>query len=101
MFVKRVIGMPGDHIDVRNGAVLVNGEELDEPYVAAGDDEVDPYVEPPGSSPVTVPDGEYYVLGDNRGWSCDSRHWGTAPREAFIARVVGRYWPPQRIGGLD
>ena len=84
-FVKRVVGIPGDTVEIRNGVVFVNGESLHEPYVINGDS---------GSErPVVVPDEAYYVLGDNRRASQDSRDWGTVPAENIIGRGWLRYWP--------
>jgi signal peptidase I len=91
-YVKRVIAVAGDEIQVVDGRVRVNGDPIDEPYIA----------EPPGYLfPRTiVPEGHVFVLGDNRNESLDSHRWGFLPREALIAHVFARYWPPQRMGGL-
>ena len=80
-FIKRIVGLPGDTIEVKEGSVYVNGVRLDEPYVAERRDS--------GSTdPLTIPDGEYYVLGDNRIASYDSRHWGTVPAQSVVGRLV-------------
>ena len=91
-YVKRVIAIAGDEVEVREGAVFVNGEPLAEPYVA----------EPPGYSfpRSVVPESHVFVLGDNRNESLDSHRWGFLPQDALIAHVFARYWPPRRIGGL-
>jgi signal peptidase I len=89
-FVKRVIGLPGELVRQREGAIVVDGRPLDEPY-ARRDGE---------SGRWRVPEGEYFVLGDNRPNSCDSRRWGGVPRDDVIGKVVVRYWPPGRIGRL-
>ena len=81
-FVKRIVGMPGDEIAVRSGRVLVNGREIEEPYVDAGNRSAETL------ATVAVPKGEYFVLGDNRRHSSDSRHWGTVRRELVWAAVV-------------
>ncbi len=84
-FVKRVVGVPGDTVEIRRGEVFVNGEAIEEPYVVHR-----------GSSHaemVVVPEGSYYVLGDNRGASQDSREWGTVPAENIIGRWWLTYWP--------
>ncbi len=88
-FVKRIIGLPGDTIRIERGEVYRNGELLDEPYVE----------NPSGETLVerTVREGQYYVLGDNRGRSDDSRHWGGVPQENVIGEVWLTYWPPDRF----
>lgn len=82
--VKRVVALPGDTIALRRGRAVVDGHPLPEPYARpcpAGDTACD------FPRPVTVPAGSYYVLGDNRGASADSRFWGPLPRGALIGRV--------------
>ena len=94
-FVKRLIGMPGETIEVRlergEGYVLVNGRKLDEPYI-------DP-IRRSGEEfgPVKVPESSYFMMGDNRSQSCDSREWGSVPRGNLIGKVFATYWPPNRI----
>jgi signal peptidase I len=91
VFVKRLIGVPGDTVEIRGDALLVNGALLSEPYLYDG--EVgDPF------GPVTVPEGQYFMMGDNRLQSCDSRDWGPVGRENLIGPVFALYWPPQRLG---
>jgi signal peptidase I len=91
VFVKRLIGLPGDTVEIREDQLYVNDEPLPEPYVNGG--EVgDPF------GPVTIREDEYLMLGDNRDASCDSRMWGTVPRENLIGPVFARYWPVRRIG---
>jgi signal peptidase I len=91
VFVKRLIGLPGDTIEIRDGQLYVNEEPLDEPYVYGG--EVGD-----NFGPVDVEEDRYFMMGDNRYMSCDSREWGAVPRENLIGPVFARYWPPQRIG---
>lgn len=92
-FIKRVIGEPGDIVQVANGKVYLNGQPLTEPYIA----------EPPNYqlNPVRVPDGQFFVMGDNRNNSNDSHIWGFLPRQNIIGRAVFRFWTPDRIGVLD
>jgi signal peptidase I len=95
-FIKRVVAGPGDRIRIRNGRVILNGKPLDEPYVrpCGGGPECDF----PGE--ITIPEGHYFMMGDNRGASDDSRFWGPVPRDWFIGGAFATYWPPRRIGLL-
>ncbi len=87
--VKRIIAVPGDVISVINQAVIVNGVTLHEPYINK-DDPYNPY--PSFRNRIIEPD-EYFVMGDNRGDSDDSRDWGLVPRQNIIGRVAAVYWP--------
>jgi len=91
-FVKRLIGLPGDRVSLRNGFVYVDGKRLDEPYVSRSRRGHDTRAFP------RVPAGRYFFLGDNRISSCDSRVWGTVPRSSLIGPVLATYWPPTRLG---
>jgi signal peptidase I len=91
VFVKRLIGLPGDRIRERTGAVFVDGKRLDEPYIAPGNRDT-------RSGKWVVPKGGYFFMGDNRKDSCDSRDWGPVPEDNLIGPVFAVYWPPQRIG---
>ncbi|MBD0317159.1 MAG: signal peptidase I [Thermoleophilia bacterium] len=92
-FVKRVVGLPGETIEGRSGRVLVDGKPLDEPYLdQLARDGITPFARR------RIPDDEYFMMGDNRGQSCDSREWGPVPRAKIIGEVFAVYWPPQRIG---
>ena len=96
-FIKRVIGLPGETIELRNKKVFVNGQPLDEPYVhfleashlAA---EVTSFDVRERYGPVTVPDGQYFVMGDNRDNSQDSRYWGFLPRHYIKGKALLIYW---------
>ena len=92
--VKRVIGIPGDEVDIRDGRVYLNGTELEEPYVKGETWQRDI------SFPVTVPEGDYLVLGDNREVSKDSRTFGFIERSQIEGRAVFRFWPLNEAGRL-
>jgi len=89
-FVKRLIGLPGDSVTERGGRIFVNGTRLNEPYVERSlrDDETGTW---------HVPRGRYFFLGDDRAHSCDSRIWGSVPRDNLVGPVILTYWPPDRI----
>jgi signal peptidase I len=89
-FVKRIIGLPGETVSERRGTILIDGKVLDEPYL-------DPSERDQRTGKWTVPDGSYFMMGDNRSQSCDSREWGSVPRSDLIGPVFAVYWPPQRI----
>ena len=89
--IKRLIGLPGDTIEVGDGQVRVNGQVLEEPYIAA----------PPRYSGVwSVEPGQVFVLGDNRNNSSDSPNWGTLPVDEIIGKAVLVYWPPTQLGPI-
>lgn len=89
-FVKRIVGLPGERVSERDGVVYINGDRLVEPYV-------DPSLRGRETDEWTrVAPGHYFVLGDNRIESCDSRVWGTVPRGNLIGPVTLTYWPPNR-----
>jgi len=93
-FIKRVVGLPGDELGVRNGTVYINGEPLEEPYVR-GDTTCD------GSATcqeITIPPDHFFMMGDNRGASADSREWGPVPGDSIIGQAFFTYWPPDEIG---
>ena len=86
LFVKRVIGVGGDTVEVRNGELLVNGEVLDEPYIREQTEG--------NFGPYTVPEGHYFMMGDNRNQSLDSRYWTNTyvPEDEILGKVVLRYY---------
>jgi signal peptidase I len=90
-FVKRVIGLPGEVVSMREGVVFIDGQRLLEPYVDPSRRGFES-----GSWP-RVPADHYFLLGDNRAHSCDSRTWGTVPRSSLIGPVLLSYWPPSRL----
>jgi signal peptidase I len=95
-FVKRVVGLPGDHLQIINGYVIRNGKRESAPYaVACGDSSVCNF-----RKTIVVPKGDYYMMGDNRPDSEDSRFWGPVPRSWLIGGVFFTYWPIDRIGFL-
>ncbi len=96
VFVKRVVAGPGDRVQIINGQVFLNGKR-----------EKAPYAEPCGGGPacnlprpIVIPPGHYFMMGDNRGDSDDSRYWGPVPQSWIIGRAFFTYWPPDRIGTL-
>jgi signal peptidase I len=95
-FIKRVVAGPGDRIFIRDGHVYRNGKRQNEPFAepCGGTDGCDLPRE------VTVPAGHYFMMGDNRGSSDDSRFWGPVPRDWVIGQAFATYWPPKRIGAL-
>ena len=88
-FIKRVVGLPGELIELRDGQTLINGSPLDEPYVDRRLNQFSIDLEP-----VRIPEQNYFVMGDNRDASSDSRLWGTLPKSYIYGEVIGRYWPP-------
>ena len=93
-FIKRIIGIPGDKVQVTDGRVFVNDVALDEPYVPEA------YADHVSTPPRVVPADEYYVLGDHRSSSNDSRVWGTVPRHFIYGKASFVYWPLDRLGVL-
>ncbi len=89
-FVKRIVAVEGDRVEVRNGVLYVNGEPREEPYIASR-----PRYR---IAPLTVPDGQLFVLGDNRNNSADGHIWGFLPRENVEAKIVFRFWPITHLG---
>lgn len=103
-YIKRVIGLPGDKIIIKPDsdgkyAVFVNGKRLEEKYILDDYDYI-PCTENMYCGPFTVPKDDYFMLGDNRGNSQDSRFWGFLPKERFVGRAVFLFWPFTRMKGL-
>jgi signal peptidase I len=92
-YIKRLMGLPGDVVEVKNGQLYINGEPQVEPYIAAKPDY--------RYGPVTVPADAYLVFGDNRNESFDSHYWGFVPHDHLIGRAVFRFWPLDRLGELN
>jgi signal peptidase I len=94
-FVKRIVGLPGETIEVRlqsgRGFVYIDGKKLNEPYVRPDRRDARTF------GPRNLKSGEYFMMGDNRMQSCDSRDWGPVPRKNLIGKVFAIYWPPNRI----
>jgi signal peptidase I len=91
-YIKRLVGLPGDRISIRDGHVIRNGRPASEPFANACSDPAC------NLDPIVVGAGEYFFMGDNRGNSDDSRFWGPVPRAWIIGKAVATYWPPKSIG---
>ncbi len=91
-YIKRIIGLPGDTIEILDGTVWVNGQKLDEPYVPPE------YRDHVSIASEVVPKDHYFVLGDHRSSSNDSRVWGFVDRKEIYGKAVFVYWPPDKIG---
>ncbi|RME85818.1 MAG: signal peptidase I [Caldilineae bacterium] len=93
MLIKRVIGLPGETIEIKDGVVFINGQILPEPYLDGS---------ARGNYPSTlIPPDYYFVMGDNRNNSNDSRSFGPVPRDAIVGRAWLRYWPPYELGLVE
>ncbi len=98
-FIKRIIGEPGKNIAIKDGTVFLNNEPLEENYIAETPERPYPDRENPQfCQQQLVPNNEFFVLGDNRNDSRDSRYWCFVPKENIIGRAVFRFWPFDRIG---
>lgn len=95
-YIKRVIGVAGDHIKIEAGKVYVNGEKLEEPYLRDGIT-----TQEKTFSDITVPEGYIFVMGDNRPHSTDSRDFGCIPLEKVESKVWIRFWPLNKFGKID
>lgn len=88
-FIKRIIGLPGDTVEIKDGAVYINDSAIDEPYIKAAPSYT--------MAKEKIPDGEYFVLGDNRNNSNDSHSWGPLPEQNIIGKAWLSIWPPGSI----
>lgn len=94
-FIKRVVGLPGEIMEIRRGRVFINGQFLPEPYVPIQ------FADDQNYAPVRVPPNSFYVLGDHRTSSNDSRSWGTVERKFIYGKAVFAYWPVSRFGVIE
>jgi signal peptidase I len=96
-FIKRIVAVPGDTLSVKEGHPVVNGvEKKDEPYITPCGDAAACNM----PRTIKIPPDHYFMMGDNRGASDDSRFWGPVPRSWIIGKAFATYWPPDRIGTL-
>jgi signal peptidase I len=95
-FIKRVVAVEGDRLSVRGGRVFINGRPQEEPYARL--DDACPICNLPQE--ITIPVDHYFMMGDNRGASADSREWGPVPKSWVIGQAFATYWPPGKIGTL-
>lgn len=98
-FIKRILGLPGETIGIRDGRVFVNNQPLAEPYVPADFETLPGAYTQNGS--ITLSADQYFVSGDNRPYSSDSRSWGPITKDEIVGKAFFRYWPPQAVGGIQ
>lgn len=93
-YIKRVVGLPGEEVNVENGKLYINGVQIDEPYLDAE------YLSQDTMGPTRVKEHHYFVMGDNRRNSSDSRYWGLVPEKYIYGKAIFRYYP-ERVGKID
>jgi signal peptidase I len=93
-YIKRIIGVPGDRVEVREGDVWVNGNRIEEPYVP------EEYRDKTSTAAQVIPPDRFFVMGDHRSSSNDSRTWGMVPRNLIYGKAIFVYWPLERMGLL-
>jgi signal peptidase I len=94
-YIKRVLAIPGDEVEIRRGNVFINGAKVEEPYLKREYRSFDSYAK------LIVPPDQYFVLGDHRNSSNDSRNWGLVPRRNIYGKAIFRYWPVSRVGSIE
>ena len=96
--IKRVIGLPGETIEIKKGDVYIDNKKLNQPFLER---EKDFTYRADSMKPLVIPGNHYFVMGDNRAVSCDSRYFGPVPREYIYGKTLFRYWPLSRIGNIE
>ena len=95
-YIKRVVGLPGDRLKVLDGRAYINGELQDEPFIKPDSSCISCDLE----KEITIPADQFFMMGDNRGGSADSRIWGPVPKDQIVGTAFFTYWPPGRVGIL-
>lgn len=96
--IKRVIGLPGEIIEIRGGEVYIDSEKLAQPFLAGGQKSLSRDIQ---MVPLLIRQGHYFVIGDNRRYSIDSRNFGEVPASAIYGKAIFRYWPLSRFGRIE
>jgi signal peptidase I len=98
-FIKRILAVPGETVEIRNNQVIVNGQALNEAYIPADfETQAGAFT---ANRVVTMGPDEYFTVGDNRSYSSDSRAWGPVSKSQIVGRAFFRYWPPDKIGFIE